>query len=312
MIVAVSGANGFIGRSLCQHLENSGYRVVPLVRKVSEINGAKINFTFDELRVFLDGCDSAIHLAGYSQIPQSLPADESSKVNVGLTLDFARCAAEMGVKRFVFMSSAKVNGENTHNRKSFAACDTPAPTDSYAKSKAKAEEGLRQISLETGLDVVIIRPPLVYGPGVSGNFLSLIRLATLGVPLPLALMNARRSLVAIDNLVSFTTLCANPELSENAVGKTFLISDGVDYSVRTILEKIALAYGKKMFLFPAPKILLQTLAVISGKSKLLSRLINPMCLDIGMAQKILGWAPVVTLDEQLMKMAIASKDSIDP
>jgi nucleoside-diphosphate-sugar epimerase len=308
MRCAVTGANGFIGRALCPYLTSLGYEVVPLIRKLSHINGAKNGFNVSELSQLLENCKSVVHLAGYSQTPpHGISKNILRHVNVDLTLELAKLAAKMGVTRFIYISSVKVNGENTLNRKAFSADDPHNPLDEYARSKADAELALHRVSKETGLNIVIIRPPIVYGPEVTGNFLKLIKLSNIGLPLPLKSMTAKRALIAIDNLIDFIALCADPNRSRNADGRTFLISDGIDLSVATILEKISRAYHHKLRLFTIPIDLLKIFARVTGNSNVFERLAYPMRVDITTTMNLLGWSPIITTDQQLIKMALSPR-----
>jgi nucleoside-diphosphate-sugar epimerase len=224
--------------------------------------------------------------------------------NVDTTVAVANRAVEAGVRRFVFMSTIKVNGEETAAGDSFRPNDPPAPRDHYAISKLEAEQRLIEIAQRTGLEVVIIRPPLVYGPSVKGNFSSLVRLVRIGVPLPLGAVQNARSMVALDNLVSFTALCADIENSSNAAGQVFLVSDGEDVSTAELLRRVARAYQCGIRLFPVPVGLIRFVAKCIGKSAAADRLLGSLVIDDSKARHMLGWHPKVSVDEQLQKMAL--------
>lgn len=305
MKVLVSGANGFIGRALCSYLSSLGHAVVPAVRRTCDMAGEHVVGDEGSWRAALAGCDSVVHLAGRAHVMRDQEVDPLRAfraANVDATLALAGRAVEVGVRRFVFMSTIKVNGEHTAPGASFGPDDAPAPEDPYGHSKWEAEQELRDIARATGLEFVVIRPPLVYGPGVKGNFATLIKWVKKGVPLPLGAVHNRRSLVALDNLLSFVSLCANPIASPHAANQVFLISDGVDLSTSELLSKVASAYGVKNRLFPVPADWLRLGAHLLGKTAEADRLLSSLVLDCSKANNVLGWRPVVTLDEQLRKM----------
>lgn len=232
------------------------------------------------------------------------PLAEYRRVNVQGTLALARQAAQAGVRRFIFLSSIKVNGERTGNGKSFCEADLPLPEDAYGLSKLEAEQGLMPLTQETGMEIVIIRPPLVYGPGVKGNFASMVRWVRKGIPLPFGAVRNKRSLVALENLVNFITLCADPERSPRAANEVFLISDGEDVSTTELLRKVACAYGVSPRLLPVPVGLLRIAAGVLGKRAVADRLLGSLVVDSSKARELLGWKPVISMDEQLRKMAL--------
>ena len=271
MNVLITGANGFVGRTLCDKLIADGYQVRGAVRGTTQmttlpsgIEGVQVGDISPETdwHEALDGIDVVVHLAARVHVMVDLAADplaEFRKVNTAGTLNLARQAVAAGVKRFVFVSSVKVNGEGTGERETgggrpetgrmetggrrvaFSEGDVAEPRDAYAVSKWEAEQGLMAIAEETGLEVVIIRPPLVYGPGVKANFRLLMKWVKRGVPLPLGAVHNKRSFVALDNLVSFIILCMDHPRAANEV---FLISDGEDVSTTELLQKMARAFGQ--------------------------------------------------------------------
>jgi nucleoside-diphosphate-sugar epimerase len=223
---------------------------------------------------------------------------ELRKMNRDTTLTFARLAASTGVRRFVFLSSIKVNGEMTKPDQCFYPDDTFVPTDPYGLSKYEAEQGLLTLAKETGMEVVIIRPPLVYGPGVKANFQSMMRWIRSGVPLPLGAIPNKRSLVALDNLVDLIVTCIEHPA---AVNQTFLAGDGEDLSTSELLQRIARSMGKPARLIPFPIGLLTFVASLMGKKAVAQRLCGSLQVDISKTRELLGWEPPVSVDEGLRK-----------
>jgi UDP-glucose 4-epimerase len=224
---------------------------------------------------------------------------EFRRVNVAGTLRLARQAADAGVRRFLFVSSIKVNGAETFDLP-FTADDTPAPDSPYAISKQEAELGLRQIAEESGLEVVIIRPPLVFGPGVLGNFDALLRYVASGVPLPLGAIDNQRSFVALDNLVDLMMTCLHHPAAANQV---FLVSDGEDLSTTALLRRTAAALGRPARLIPVPALVLRATARMLKQTDLAQRLCGSLQVSITKTRKRLGWAPTVTVDQALSQTA---------
>jgi UDP-glucose 4-epimerase len=216
------------------------------------------------------------------------------RTNVEGTLNLARQAAAAGVRRFVFVSSIKVNGEVGMHSES----DPPAPIDAYGVSKLEAENGLREIAAATGLGLVVIRPPLVYGPGSKANFQALVRAIWRGIPLPLGAIENRRSLVARDNLVDFIMTCIDHPAAR---GETFFVSDGEDMSTTTLIRRIALAMKRPARLIPVPASVLWAAATLTGKRDVAQRLLGSLQLDIAKARRVLEWTPPVTVDEGLRR-----------
>lgn len=296
MRVLVTGANGFVGSALCPHLVALGHQVVPAVRRPSDIFHERIVQEEASWKRTLEGCDSVIHLAARAHLmqdPESDPLQAFRINNVTPTIDLANCAVEAGVRRFVFISTIKVNGEVTAPGCSFRPDDPVAPKDPYATSKWEAEQGLLEISQRTGLEVVIIRPPVVYGPGVKGNFASLIKWVKNGVPLPLGAVHNCRSMIALDNLVNFTALCADIGASPNAKGQVFLVSDGEDVSTTEFLCKVVNAYGRSIRLFSVPVGLMRLTARWIGKASLADRLLGSLVVDDSKARQMLAWHPPI-------------------
>jgi nucleoside-diphosphate-sugar epimerase len=250
---------------------------------------------------------TVIHAAARAHIMKDEVADplaEYRRVNVDGTLNLARQAAAAGVKRFIFISSIKVNGEQTPLGQPFTADDTPAPEDAYGISKWEAEQGLQQLATETGMEVVIIRPPLVYGPGVKGNFASMIKLVAKGLPFPLGAIHNQRSLVAVDNLVDLIITCIDHPVAANQV---FLAGDGQDLSTTELLRGVAKAMGKPARLIPVPSSLLMLGATLLGKKAVAQRLLGSLQVDIAKARNLLGWEPPVSVEEGLERCFEQSK-----
>ena len=310
MKILVTGANGFIGQALCPYLRARGFDVVSVVRRPTGLLDTVIAGDDDEWMEALKGCSAVIHLAGRAHVMNDRstePLQVFRANNVAPTLRLAQQAAAAGVRRFVFMSTIKVNGESTGPGRSFTEVSPPAPSDPYAVSKWEAEQGLHEFAERSGLEVVVIRPPLVYGPGVKGNFASLIKWVTLGVPLPLGAVHNRRSLIGIGNLIAFATLCADLVASPHARGETFLVSDGDAISTTDLLRKVAVAFGCQSRLLPIPAWLMHGCARVTGQSAKIDRLLESLLIDDTKARHLLGWTPSVTIDDQLRLMATAQR-----
>jgi nucleoside-diphosphate-sugar epimerase len=228
------------------------------------------------------------------------PLAEFRRVNVEGSLALARQAAASGVRRFVFLSSVKVHGESTHRGRPFFAIDALAPEDPYSVSKAEAETGLTGIARETGMELIIVRPPLVYGPGVGGNFLSMMRWLQRGLPLPLGAIDNRRSLVALGNLVDLLVTCLHHPA---AAGRSFLVSDGSDLSTTGLLRGLGVALARPARLVPLPISVLRTVALAFGSQGVFERLTDDLQVDIAPTCQILGWKPALTVDEGLREVA---------
>ena len=306
MKIAVTGATGFIGRALCSHLATKDdYIVVPAVSHVSglphEIVVGNNNAAMD-WRSVLDRCEAVVHLGARVHRMDVTPWNPLLALyrasNTDTTLNLARQAAESGVKRFVFISTAKVNGEG--RELPYTEIDLAAPEDAYAISKWEAEQGLHQIAQETGLEVTILRPPLVYGPGVRANFLNMMRWLYRGAPLPFGAIHNRRSLIALDNLVDFIVTCLGHPAASNA---TFLVADGEDISTTDLLCRMGAALNVPVRLLPVPQNLLEAGFKLVGKSELSRRLCGSLQLDITKAKTVLGWHSPLTVNDGLRRVA---------
>lgn len=304
--VVVTGATGFIGKRLCENLEKRGYGVKRILRSheskygtgkcavVEEING-NTNWTG-----LLAGQSCVIHLAARVHVMNDVSNEAKDKywqTNVKGTLNLALQAATNGVKRFLYMSSIKVNGEATYGNP-FCPEDDPAPIDLYGQSKHEAEKGLQKIAAATGLEVVIVRPPLVYGPEVKANFLRLLNLVYKGVPLPFGAVGNRRSFIYVDNLTDFIIKCvAHPA----AAGETFLASDGVDLSTAELIRKMAFYMNCPARLIPVSVGVLRLSARALKRTAEFERICGSLQVDISKAERLLGWYPPVSVDMGLEK-----------
>jgi len=302
MKILITGANGFVGTELCSSLQQRALAHVATVRAnpgLGQIAVGDLSTTTD-WQAALVGCDCVIHLAARVHVMEEKSGDPLAAfraTNVDATLHLARQAIANGVRRFVFVSSIKVNGEVTVDRP-FTAFDTPAPLDPYGQSKLEAELALQELASTTGLELVIVRPPLVYGPGVRANFLNLMKLINKGLPLPLGAIHNRRSMVAVDNLVDLLIVCCQ---HEQAAGQVFLVSDGQDVSITQLLQQLAQALQKRVWLLPIPASLMTTAARMLGKSAIASRLFGSLQVDIGHTEQRLQWRPPVSMQQALKK-----------
>jgi nucleoside-diphosphate-sugar epimerase len=319
MKVFLTGATGFVGSALLERFVADGVAIRALVRNelvelpdgVENVVGDLAELVDSSLRgndaLFndLSRCDLVVHAAARAHIMRDEVADplaEYRRVNRDATLALAHFAADAGVRRFVFVSSVKVNGEMTRPGHFYEPEVKQAPIDPFCLSKYEAEQGLLEIGKEAGMEVVIIRPALVYGANAPGNFGSLVKWVKKGVPLPLGAVHNARSLVALDNLVDFIALCADPARSPKAANEVFLISDGVDVSTTALLRKVAKACGVKSRLLPVPVGLMRFAARVLGKGAVADRLFGNLQVDSSKAYDLFGWKPVVTMDEALAQM----------
>jgi len=314
--IFVTGASGFVGSRLVHVLSaRTGVRVTVAVRDPNfSCSGADQVVQFDNLSAadfstVLTGVDAVVHCAARVHVMNDSEADPLEafrRINVQGTLALAHQAARAGVRRFVFLSSIKVNGESTASGAPYTADQPAAPSDPYGISKMEAEQGLLELAATTGMEVVIIRPVLVYGPGVKANFLSMMRWLHKGVPLPFGAIHNARSLVALDNLVDLSITCISHPAAANQI---FMVSDGEDLSTTVLLRKMASALGKPAHLLPVPASLLSTVAIILGKRSLSQRLCGSLQVDIGKTRALLGWTPPLSVDDALKVTASAYMES---
>jgi len=307
-VILITGANGFVGRSLCAVLAQSGQAVVAVTRhalpdRATNIVNCQIRaLTIDtDWQHSLQGCDAVVHLAARVHVMTDTAADplsEFRRVNVDGTLNLARQAAAAHVRRFIFISSIKVNGEATRLGQAFTSADVPNPQEPYSISKHEAEQGLCKVAEETGMEVVIIRPPLVYGPRVRANFQSMMRWLKRGVPLPLGAIHNKRSLVALDNLVDLIITCLDHPAAAN---QTFLVADGEDLSTTELLRRMGEALGSPAWLIPVPISLLEAGAALLGRRDMAQRLCGSLQVDILKTRDLLGWNPPISVDEGLRR-----------
>jgi UDP-glucose 4-epimerase len=303
--ILVTGAGGFVGRTLCPELRRQGYSVRAAARTDRSIPAD----TVDEIalvgdidsrtdwRPALRDVDVVIHLAARVHISNDTHVDAYMETNDVGTRRLALAAADAGVRRFIFVSSVKVNGEESGNVP-FNGDDTPRPSDAYGISKARAEQGLREISASSGMEVLCVRPPLVYGPGVRANFLRLLSWVDRSRPLPLGAVDNRRSLVSVWNLSSFLTTAVDHSA---AAGHTWMISDGEDVSTADLIRRLGRAMGRRVHLLSVPPAVLYSLASLVGKKGDVARLCGSLAVNSAPARHDLGWTPPLSLDEGLRR-----------
>lgn len=308
--VLVTGASGFVGRHLCRHLVFRGFRVVGTARHVpneSDLSQVRWQTLGDissrsEIAPLMQDVDWVVHLAARAHVMTETSRDPLADFlnsNLGGTDVVATCAASAGVKRLLFLSTIKVLGEATAGAP-FRETDEPRPVGPYAVSKLRAEKRLAEISRESDMETVVIRPPLVYGPGVRGNFLRLLRLAAGGLPMPLGSIANARSMISVANLCDVILACL---LHPGAAGRHFLVSDGEDVSTSQLLRMLAAGMGRRARLLPVPVSLLRMLGVMSGRSAEVSRLCDSLRLDISPTQEALKWSPPQSLGAGIAAVA---------
>lgn len=304
--ILITGSNGFLGQYLCQFLAEQNYLVLAQTRKAQTFSYPNIiNINFD-LNDSLDNIDLRkveviIHCAGRAHIMNEIaasPLEAYRQTNVQGTLNLAKKAVQSGVKRFIYLSSIKVNGEQTTIRP-FKPSDIVNPEDPYGLSKYEAEQALLELSKETGLEVVIIRPVLIYGPNVKANFKSMVGLASKKLPLPIGCLDNKRSMVSIYNLADLIYTCMSHPKANREI---FLASDQEDISVKQLFEKLAYYQNNKLIMLPVPKSLINFLASLVGKKAVASRLCSELVVDGSKNTQLLGWTAPYTVDASLEKM----------
>lgn len=305
MKILITGANGFIGKRLCADLCHDGYYVRAAMRSANSAIAASETVVIDSIAdetdwsIALQEIDVVIHLAARVHVMKNDGIDsgkEYRKVNVEGTLNLAQQASKLGVHRFIFLSSIKVNGEQTTKDCPFTEHDLPNPKDGYSLSKLLAEEGLFNIARESDMEIVVIRPPLVYGPGVKANFANMMQVLQRGIPLPFGAIHNQRSLIYLGNLVSLVNRCIH---HPGAANQLFFASDGTDLSTTELLRACAAALGVKARLLPMPEIWIMFVSKLLGKQLEAQRLCGSLQVNITKARTNLNWEPPVSVTEGL-------------
>jgi len=316
MNILITGATGFLGQPLIKKLSNKfeKNKIFPVTRKSSTTFDDYSNIVIDDINSTtkwsdkLLGIDCIIHCAARVHVMNEVdedPLEAFREVNVRGTLQLAQTAAKSDVKRFIFVSSIKVNGESTTRRLPYQSSDTASPEDPYGISKAEAEEGLKKLAEKTGMDVVIIRPPLIYGPGVKANFAAMLKLTSTGIPLPFGCINDnQRSMVYVENLISLIIECV---INPNAANQTFLISDDDDLSTKAFVQGLSNALGKNCFMLPFPNTVFSLVGKALGKSAIIDRLCGSLQVDINHTKNTLNWQPPYSVEQGFAATANAFK-----
>ena len=303
--ILLTGSTGFVGSAFTKRFKDSDCQLCPVVRHIKDdspqnaIEVGDIDGNTDYSGALSD-VDVVLHIAARAHIMKdesSDPLAEYRKVNVEGSENLARQAAAAGVKRFVFISSVKVSGESTTVKSPYTELMQPAPEDAYGQSKYEAEGVLKQVAVDTGMEIVIIRPPLVYGSGVKANFLSLLKLSNLAVPLPFGVVHNNRSMVYVENLVDFIIRCID---HPKAANQTFLVSDGEDLSLKSLITYIRKAMGKSALLLPVPVGLFKLVGKLTGKSGVVDRLVGDLQVDSSKARELLDWTPPYSVEQGIV------------
>jgi nucleoside-diphosphate-sugar epimerase len=309
MNILLTGATGFVGKALDSELKKnnfhikylSGQSILKSLKSDNLKNFIKENINWSE---YLSNTACVIHCAARSHIMKETETDPLAvyrSANVEATYNIAKQAARYGVKRFIFLSSVKVNGERTIGSSSFKYSDISKPKDAYAISKLEAEEALLELSKQTGLEIVIIRAPLVYGEEVKGNFKRLLNLVYKKIPMPFAKVSNLRSFIGIENLTNLIVCCID---HPKAAGQTFLASDGEDISTPDLIKKLSKLMGQPSRLFAFPLLIIKLISYLIGKSLEVKRLLDSLRVDSSNTQEVLGWRPPLSLDEGLKKTVV--------
>ena len=310
MKILVTGATGFVGHAILQMFDaRPDISVLGSVRSAAQQTDDERLIAVGDMDrstdwgSALEAVDTVVHTAARVHVMRDSstdPLSEYRRVNVEGSLNLARQALEAGVRRFVFISSIKVNGEGTRPGEPYRADDTPEPVDPYGISKLEAEQGIRDLCAGSNMEWVVLRPTLVYGPGVKANFLSMMRWLRCGIPLPLALTANKRSFVALANLADLVATCV---ASPAAANRVFLVSDDQDLSTAELLTSIGRALGRPARLWPCPIWILQLLARFAGKAAIAQRLLGSLQVDVSETRARLGWSPPVSVDEAMRETA---------
>ena len=296
--IIVTGLSGFLGSSIKKNYHGDIYGIGR--HQPTDFQGVFFKKNLGESTCYtecFEGIGVVIHCAARAHIMNDEVVDplaEYRRVNVSGSLNLAQQAADAGVKRFIYISSIKVNGESTSGSVPFTEKDTAEPLDPYGVSKYEAEEGLKKIAADTGMEVVIIRPPLVYGAGVKANFLNLLKLSNTGLPLPFGLVNNKRSMVYVENLVDFIVKCIDHPA---AVNQTFLVSDNHDLSLSALLNLIRTSMNKPARLIPVPEFLFKLAGLIFRKQDVVDRLVGDLQVDSSKARSLLDWKPPYSVEQ---------------
>ncbi len=308
--ILLTGATGFIGKALTDELLRNNFEVIASVRNTHSSSSLRIKTIYvgdllasTDWTSALQNIDIVIHSAARVHImhdSSANPLEEFRQTNFYATLNLAQQAESAGVTRFVFISSIKASRQSSSPQSALKPDDTLPPDDPYGLSKYEAEQGLLDLAKKSNMDIVIIRPPLVYGPNVKGNFLSLLKFIKRGIPLPLGSIDNQRSFVALDNLVNFIRHCATHPKAANEI---FLISDGEDVSTTELLHKIAKAFNKKALLISIPTVALSFIAKLFGKEAMVNRLLESLQVDNSRAVELINWKPIISMDSQIKKIA---------
>lgn len=293
--IVVTGASGFVGNALLHRLAREPGRVVHGCYRAPPVLPPPASATIvgelggdTDWRTALAGADAVVHTAAHAHQLGATSEADYHRVNVDGTLNLARQAVAAGVRRFVFLSSVKVNGEAAPPEHPYRESDPPAPLDAYGRSKRDAELGLAALARETGLEVVVVRPPLVFGPGARGNLERLMRLVARGVPLPLGGVRNRRSMIALGNLCGAISVALD---APSAAGGTFLLAEREDLSTAELVRRIAAAMGRRAFLLPVPEGMLRAAGAATGRTRIVERLVGSLCIDSRLITETTHWEP---------------------